>query len=234
VRARQEHRERLERHPARRRRTLEQSEIVTVAIAIADRDGFEAVSMRRVARELGVGAMTLYHHVADKDELVLLMADAISAEMLVPDPMPEGWRAALRAIEHRTRDTFIRHPWLIHTVDQVSKPTLNSLRHVEQSARAVAELEAEGDLGVRLLFAADDYTFGYVLRETTMAGLGPHADEPFAVPAWLQEAIASGEFPTVSQWMAAGGTVELPADRFEVGLEALFDGFEALRARSRR
>jgi AcrR family transcriptional regulator len=233
VRARREHRERLERHPARRRRTLEQGEIVTVAIAIADREGFEAVSMRRVARELGVGAMTLYHHVADKDELVALMSDAISAEMLVPDPMPTGWRAALRAIEHRTRETFLRHPWLISTVDQVSRPTLNGLRHVEQSAGAVAELEAEGDLGVRLLFAADDYTFGYVLRETVMTGVGPQGAEPFTVPADLQEAIDGGEFPVVSKWIAAGGTLELPTDRFEVGLEALFDGFEALRTRRR-
>jgi AcrR family transcriptional regulator len=211
---------------------LAQSEIVAAAIGIADREGFEAVSMRGVARELGVGAMTLYHHVADKDELVVLMADAISAEMLVPEPMPAGWRAALRAIEHRTRDTFTRHPWLIQTVDQVSQPTLNSLRHVEQSARAVAELAGEGDLGMRILFAADDYTFGYVLRETVMGMPGRHGpEEPFAVPAWLEEAIAGGEFPLVSQWMASGGTLELPADRFEVGLEALFDGFEATRRR---
>ncbi|HEX7627135.1 MAG TPA: TetR/AcrR family transcriptional regulator [Gaiellaceae bacterium] len=203
---------------------------MTAAIGIADREGFEAVSMRRVARELGVGAMTLYHHVADKDELVELMADAIGAEMLVPEPFPDGWRAAMGAIAHRTRDTFERHPWLIRTVGEYSHMTLNGLRHIEQSLRAVSELGEE--LGGRVLFAADEYTFGFVLRDVLIGG-PEGGEERFSVPARLQEAIDSGELPLISRWLASGGRREQPADRFEVGLEALFDGFEALRARSR-
>jgi AcrR family transcriptional regulator len=222
-----------ERHhpPPRRRRLLAQDEIVTTAIGIADREGIEAVSMRRVARELGVGAMTLYHHVADKDELVELMADAISAEMLVPEPFPDGWRAAMGEIAHRTRDTFARHPWLIRTVGEDSHVTLNGLRHIEQSLRAVSELGE--DLGGRILFAVDEYTFGFVLREVMIGGPGGRG-ERLSLPPRLQEAIDSGELPLVSRWLASGGARELPADRFEVGLEALLDGFEVLRARSRR
>jgi len=219
-----------ERHPPRRRQLLAQGEIVTTAIGIADREGIEAVSMRRVGRELGVGAMTLYHHVADKDELIELMGDAISAEMLVPEPFPDGWRAAMGEIAHRTRDTFARHPWLIRTVGEYSQVTLNGLRHIEQSLRAVSELGE--DLGGRVLFAVDEYTFGFVLRDVLVGGPGGRG-ERFSLPPRLQEAIDSGELPLVSRWIAAGGTRELPADRFTVGLEALFDGFEALRARSR-
>lgn len=218
-----------ERHPPRRRRLLAQGEIVTTAIGIADRDGIEAVSMRRVARELGVGAMTLYHHVADKDELVELMADAISAEMLVPEPFPDDWRAALRAIAHRTRDTFARHPWLIRTVGEYSQMTLNTLRHIEQSLRAVSELGE--DLGLRVMFAVDEYTFGFVLRETIIVGPNKGRDGQFVVPPRLQEALDSGELPLVARWRATGPPVEQPADRFEVGLEALLDGFEARRRR---
>jgi AcrR family transcriptional regulator len=219
------------RQPPRRRRLLAQSEIVTSAIEIADRDGIEAVSMRRVARELGVGAMTLYHHVVDKDELVELMADSISAEMLVPEPFPDGWRAAMREIAHRTRDTFARHPWLIRTVGEDSHLTLNGLRHIEQSLRAVAELGDE--LGGRILFAVDEYTFGFVLRELVIGGPDEGGPERFVLPPRLQEAVDAGELPLVSRWMATGPALELPADRFEVGLEALFDGFEALRRRRR-
>lgn len=215
-------------HPPRRRRLLTQGEIVTTAIGIADREGIEAVSMRRVARELGVGAMTLYHHVADKDELIELMADAISAEMLVPEPFPDGWREGMREIAHRTRETFARHPWLIRTVGEYSRVTLNGLRHVEQSLRAVTELGEE--LGGRVLFAVDEYTFGFVIREVMLPGPDGR-EERFSVPPQLQAAIDSGELPLVSRWLAAGGTRELPADRFDVGLEALFDGFEALRRR---
>ncbi len=217
-----------DRQPPRRRRLLAQGEIVAAAIGIADRDGFEAVSMRRVARELGVGAMTLYHHVADKDELVELMADAIGAEMLVPEPFPDGWRAAMNAIAHRTRDTFERHPWLIRTVGESSHLTLNGLRHIEQSLHAVAELGDE--LGARVLSAVDEYTFGFVLRELVIGGRAGRA-ERFSLPPRLQQAIASGELPLVSRWIETGAVVERPADRFEVGLEALLEGFEALRAR---
>jgi AcrR family transcriptional regulator len=216
--------------PPRRRRLLAQSEIVTTAIGIADRDGIDAVSMRRVARELGVGAMTLYHHVADKDELVELMADAISAEMLVPEPFPDGWRAAMSAIAHHTRDTFAHHPWLIRAVGEYSRVTLNTLRHIEQSLRAVSELGE--DLGARVLFAVDEYTFGFVLRETFIGGPNEGGrEQQFVLPARLQEALDSGELPLVARWLATGPSVEPPADRFEVGLEALFDGFEALRRR---
>ena len=149
--------------------------------------------MRRVARELGVGAMTLYHHVADKEELVELMADAISAEMLVPEPFPDGWRAAMSAIAHCTRDTFARHPWLIRTVGEYSRVTLNTLRHIEQSLRAVSELGE--DLGARVLFAVDEYTFGFVLRETFIGGPDEGREEPFSLPPRLQEALESGELP---------------------------------------
>ena len=85
------------------------------SLRIADEDGAEAVSMRRIASELGVGTMSLYHHVGDKEELLALMSDAVSGELLVPGEILGDWRAALRAIAHRTREALLRHPWLIET-----------------------------------------------------------------------------------------------------------------------
>jgi AcrR family transcriptional regulator len=160
-----QHIERVRERERLARPWLHRDAIVDAALVIADREGFEAVSMRRVAAELGVGTMSLYHHVADKDELVYEMADAIGAEMLIPGEVPADWREALRQIALRTRDTFTRHPWLLDAGTERPLPTPNTLRHIEQSAAAVGGLDVEEEVAMAMVFAVDDYTLGYVLRK---------------------------------------------------------------------
>src|SRR5262249_25334110 len=93
--------------PGARRAGHTRDEIARVAMVIADEEGFDAVSMRSVARALGSGTMTLYHYVRDKDDLLALMDDALMAEVLVPDDeFPETWREAISEIAHRTRDAW--------------------------------------------------------------------------------------------------------------------------------
>src|SRR4051812_6228231 len=151
--------------------------------------------MRRVARVLGVVPMALYHHVADKEELVALMADAISAEMVVPD-LPADWRGALRAISYRTRDVFLRHPWLVGAAPQRHHLTANGLRHVEQSAAAVAGLDVDEATAIRMVAAADDFVVGYAVRQ--FAG-PPDPDEVERELARFQPQLdallATGQFP---------------------------------------
>jgi AcrR family transcriptional regulator len=211
-------------HPPRdHRRWLQRDAIVEAALVIADREGFEAVSMRRVAAELGVGTMSLYHHVADKDELVYEMADAIGAEMLIPGEVPKDWREALREIAHRTRDTFERHPWLLEANDRPTA-TPNTLRHIEQSAAAVAHLDVEPEVAMGMVLAVDDYTLGYVLRER-------HAGrwrENVVLPERARALIAGGELPLLSQWLQEGRPMRPPpAGRFDDGLDWLLDGMAA-------
>jgi AcrR family transcriptional regulator len=210
------------------RRWLRRDAIVDAALLIADREGFEAVSMRRVAAELGVGTMSLYHHVADKDELVYEMADAIGAEMLIPGAVPSDWREALRQIAVRTRDTFLRHPWLLETVER-PVPTPNTLRHIEQSAAAVAGLHVDQAVAQAMVLAVDDYTLGYTLREQ-------HARtwrRDVELPEPLRRLLASGEFPLLSRWFGSGRRLmPPPATRFEEGLEWLLDGMAAMLERS--
>lgn len=87
--------------------------IAEVAIGIADREGFAAVTMRKVATELGVAPMAAYRHVNGKDELWALMIDRVSGEL---EPVAEvsGWRETLSAYALRTREMMLRHPWLAH------------------------------------------------------------------------------------------------------------------------
>ncbi len=95
--------------------------------------------MRRLARELRAGAMSLYHYFDNRDELLELMGDTVAGEMLVPE-LPAEWRPALEAVARHSRETFRRHPWVLPTFQDVPAVTPNLLRHIEQSAQSVTPL----------------------------------------------------------------------------------------------
>src|SRR6204780_2860088 len=107
----QRHREHGAR-PPRRASGLSRDEIVRTAIAVADAEGPEAISMRRIARELGAGVMSLYWYVESKEELLELMLDAIEAGVDVPDASGD-WRADLGTFAHRIRAALVQHRWAL-------------------------------------------------------------------------------------------------------------------------
>lgn len=117
---------------------LSREHVHGTAIAIADVEGLHAVSMRRVAAELGVGPMSLYRHVANKDELVGQMADEIFGEAELPDPGPAGWRAKLELIARQQWALCCRHHWLPKAVS-FTRPLLvpNMMAHTEWTLRAL-------------------------------------------------------------------------------------------------
>jgi AcrR family transcriptional regulator len=212
---------------ARARRALSAETIVETALRIADEDGVDAVSMRRIASELRVGTMSLYHHVADKEELIELMADAISGELLVPGEVLGDWREGLRAIAHRTRAAFLRHPWLLETAGTRPLMTPNQLRHIEQSIAVVANLDIDRATAVAMVMATDDYTIGHVFRRFRHGGGG----RPVASPedrARMRDLLASGEFPLLAETYTGDEDLAPPLDTFDAGLEWLFDGIQAV------
>jgi AcrR family transcriptional regulator len=209
---------------------LSRDQIAATALAIADAEGIDAVSIRRIARELRSGAMSLYHYFDSRDELLELMADRIAAEMVVPE-LPTDWREALKAIARQSRGAFAHHPWLHTALHERMRVTPNLMRHIEQSAQAVQPLAEAGfdpQLLAMIVAAVDDYTVGYTLREAVSVGAEERArgiEEAFQEPH-VQYLLDSGEFPLLSRFVAEGG--ELPeAERFDEGLDWLLDGFAA-------
>jgi AcrR family transcriptional regulator len=211
------------------RAPLSRAQIVKVAISVADLEGLEAVSMRRLARELRSGAMSLYHYFDTRDELLELMGDTVAFEMLVPS-LPSHWRAALEEIARHSRETFLRHPWMLTTLQEIPAATPNLLRHIEQTARALVPL---GEAGVDpallngIATAVDDYTIGFTLRELSSGGPDERErrlEARFAEPN-VRYLIESGEFPLLARYMASGA--EPPPMDFERGLQWLLDGFAA-------
>ncbi len=224
----------LREEPHARRPSHTRPEIARAAIEIADEEGFDAVSMRRVAQRLGAGTMTLYHYVRNKDELIMLMVDEVMGEVLVPDQeLAEDWRQALTQIATRSRDAFMAHRWTLDGLDG-DHPGPNGMRHFEQSLRAVASLGLSEELTFELIGQVDDYVFGYALRELQERQENERGWPPEVVD-FLQRELDSGEYPLIRRFLGDDANagiervLELFANegRFERGLKRLLDGIEA-------
>jgi AcrR family transcriptional regulator len=130
--------------PPRASARLSRDGIVSAGIALADRDGLEGLSMRRLAQELGVDAMSIYYYVNDKNGLLAAMADAVVAEIA---PVPEtssgsaSWTEELRALVKAARHAMVRHPWTARVLEGRESPTPSVLRHIE---RVLAVLRGGG------------------------------------------------------------------------------------------
>jgi AcrR family transcriptional regulator len=199
-----------------KRSQLSREKIAAAALAIADAEGFEAVSMRRLAQELKVGTMSLYYYVKTKDDLIAVMDDALMAEALLPS-LPKGWRRAITEIATRTHSVFLRHPWAL--VSMLSAPPgLNAMRHMEQCLEALAETSMTAKKKLTLLAMVDDFVFGHALRE---AASDTTIDLEFATSQ-----MATGAFPQLAE-VFGGGRVDAGKDRFKVGLRVLLEGNHA-------
>ena len=225
----------LREEPSARNPSHSRQEIAAAALEIADAEGFEAVSMRRLAQKLGAGTMTLYHYIRNKDELVTLMADAVLAENLVPeDQLPaDNWREAMRQIAIRTRETFRRHRWALDRLDY-SHPGPNDLRGFEQSLRACASLDIPVEERFEIVTFVNDYVYGFALREAREIEEQERGWEP-EVLEFLQLQLDREIFPefrlllgdNIGAGFERAGELFLGEGRFERGLERLLDGIEA-------
>jgi len=115
---------------AERRSQLTRERVVAAAVELADRDGIESISMRRLAQELGVEAMSLYTHVRNKDDLLDGMVDAVIGQI----PLAEGgagWKASLRQMALAARGVVLRHPWAPRTIETRTAPGFAAMRYVD-------------------------------------------------------------------------------------------------------
>ena len=218
--------------PGARKPRLGRSEIASAAIRIADADGLDAVSMRRLAADLDVGTMTLYHYVHTKLELLAIMVDALAGEVVLPsgEELSSDWREAVTTIACRTRDVLRRHPWVLEVnADPSIGP--NALRHFDQCWQAVAGLDWDLETKLDVTTAVDEYVFGFCVHEhRTFAG----GDE-VEMPAYIEELLGAGAYPAVraitdevglaSFWTRMHAHSADP-ERFERNLARLLDGFE--------
>jgi AcrR family transcriptional regulator len=222
--------------PGQRKPRYTREQIAEAALAIADAEGIEAVSMRRVATALGAGTMTLYHYVRTKDDLRALMDDAIMSELLIPEgELPGDWRAAIAEIAQRSRAVFRRHPWVITARESEGEGGPNGMRHFEQSLAAVAGTGLDADERLEIIAMVDDYVYGFVMRESRVSDGGTLDDVPEALFDYLKRQLDTGDYPHIAELTAGGEPREVfgrimatmfNERRFARGLERLLDGIE--------
>jgi AcrR family transcriptional regulator len=228
--------------PSERRPRLRREQITAAAVQIADADGFEAVTMKRIAAKLGAGTMTLYYYVRTKADLVALMQDAILADLLIPgDELPSSWRAAVTAIARRTRDVSLAHPWSLSSLrDAQFGP--NAMRHIEQCLAAIDELDLSPQAKLSFWGIVDDYVLGSAMHtvESRTRAAEAQRNPQFVADAitFGRQQLATGQFPRLAaldrQQSGRNGpapddsgdpsTADPLADQFERGLTALLDG----------
>ncbi len=190
--------------PAGRRPRYTRAEIAVAAVRIADQEGIDALSMRRLAAELDAATMTLYHYIRTKDELLALVTDTVMGEMVIPagQALPDDWRAAIRIIANRSRAVLERHPWMF---DIAGDPGIgpNSVRHFDQTLQAVAS--APGDLEDRLDIASavDEYVFGYCIMHRNDAQTSQALDQ--GMLDYVLGLVGTGDYPALSDLIDAVG-----------------------------
>jgi len=237
--------ERVDRHrehwgqPPRRIRGLSRADIVSTAIAIADADGTDAVSMRRIAREMRAGAMSLYWYVSSKDELHQLMLQRVQAESEAPEPSGD-WRADLRTYARNARAALLRHPWAIDFIGSGPPSGPNDARNVERLMSAFDGLDLDLATTMYIIMTVGTFVLGAALREVqeirwqdtaarATAGL-TEAEVAELFHEFNRRVRQSGHYPHMVRIMNEDFDPDSPQtrdERFEFGLNCVLDGIAA-------
>jgi AcrR family transcriptional regulator len=220
---------------------LSREEIVDVAIAIADSEGAESVSMRKIAQVLRAGAMSLYWHLAGKEHLLELMLDALMADVVVPEPTGD-WQADLRVQARSQRQVLLRHRWVIDFI--AARPPLgpNTLRYLDKSLATLDCLHLDTETAINILQTVNTYVLGAVVRELgelrtqreQEEWVTSETDFDAKLKQWRARLEATGMFDHFLRILRDDvdpDAEETRDARFEFGLDCLLEGIKAKLAK---
>ncbi len=208
------------------RTTLTRARVLEGAVALADDIGIDRFTIRRLATAIGVGPMTIYHHVPNKEAILDGMVDLVFSEIDLP-PTDTDWKAAMRHRCWSARAVLAKHPWATALMESRTTPGPQTLRHHD----AVIGCLRDGGLSIEMTAHAyaliDGYVYGFALQEANMpatAGV-EMADLATAITAGL----SSGEYPHLME-LTAQHVLQPGYDfgaEFEFGLDLILDGLDA-------
>ena len=209
------------------RSPLTTERVLRAAVALADREGVGSLSMRRLARELGVEAMSLYHHVAGKQALLDGMVDLVFGEIELP--VDDGdWRAAMRRRAVSAREVLARHPWAIALMESRRTPGPANLRHHDAVLGCLRQAGFPVALTAHAYSILDAYIYGFALQEASLPFDTP--EETAEVAAEIMDAFVADAYPHLTE--LAVEHVLQPGydygDEYHFGLELILDGLERL------
>ena len=205
---------------------LSRDRVLRTALALVDKDGLEALSMRKLAAALSVEAMSLYNHVKNKDDIVAGMLDIVASEIEIPEGALD-WREALRARTVAAHEAFVRRPWAARIWMTKSSPSLVRLEQSDSVLRCLRDAGLPAEVVYSAYHMLDGFALGYALQRQDFSF--SEEELKLMVADFLMD-FPSERLPDfaehVRQHMDPGFAA---SDSFEFGLDLILDGLERLR-----
>ncbi len=214
----------------RRRAPLTRERVLRAALALADAGGEEALTMRNLGKQLGVEAMSLYNHVANKEDILDGLVDIVFSEIEVPTPGEDDWQAGMRRRAISAREALNRHRWAVGRMEGRMNPGPASLRSHDAVMGCLREAGFPFRAAVHAMSVTDAYVYGFALQEKNL---------PFDDPDEVAEVmdVQRGNVPSMDDYpyllevateMAKAGYDY--ATEFAFGLDLILDALERYRA----
>jgi len=207
---------------------LSKARVVVEAIRLADHEGVDGLSMRRLAGALGAGAMSLYHYVASKEELLDAMIDIVFEEIELPLDDTD-WRSAMRMRAVSARQVLVRHPWAIGLLESRTSPGPANLRHHEAVIACLRKAGFSILMATHANWLLDSYVFGFALQEANLPFDTADELNNMITDVYLPQLLPA-EFPYLNESAAALVAAGYdPAEEFMFGLDLILAALEPLR-----
>jgi AcrR family transcriptional regulator len=207
---------------------LNKQRVLRAAVALADRGGVRSLSMRKLAQELGVEAMSLYHHVANKDDILDGIVDVVFSEIDLPSGEAD-WKAAMRQRAISAREALLRHPWATGLMESRSTPGPATLRHHDAVLGILRTAGFPVELAAHAFSVLDSYIYGFALQE---ANLPFQTSEELATMAdTILGHLPADEYPHLTE-MTVEHVLQPGYDygnEYLFGLELILDGLDRAR-----
>jgi AcrR family transcriptional regulator len=208
---------------------LSRERVLVEAVALADENGIDTLTMRRLADRLHVEPMSLYHHVANKNEILDGMVDVIFREIELPSARAE-WKTAMRERAGSARDALRRHPWAIGLMQSRATPGPATLRHHDAVIGCLRNAGFTVELTAHAFSAIDGYVYGFAMQELNLPFTTPEETAELAVT--FLEHFPAEEYPHLAE-VTTEHVLQPGYDygnEFEFGLDLILDGLERARA----
>ena len=221
--------------PRKDREPLSRERIARAAMELADEGGLAQVTMRALAQRLGVEAMSLYHHVAHKDDLLDELAEQILAQMEAPEDSEQDWREAMRRRVQSARHVLLRHRWASALIEARRTPGPARLKLHDAVLRTLRRAGFSPALAYHAFLTLDSYLYGFVLQETSWSF---SADQSLQVIQELRPSIDPERYPdlcAIMGFVEQRSLSESPTsfdEDFARGLTLILDALERDRAQA--
>jgi AcrR family transcriptional regulator len=208
------------------RAPLSRERVLSAAVALADEAGVDELTMRKLGRRLGVEAMSLYNHVANKDDILDGMIDLVVSEIELPSCA--DWREAMRRRATSARDVFSRHPWASALIDSRESSGPERLRYLDWVIGTLRRAGFSLELSVRAFSLLDSYIYGFGRQQFNMSSGGDATSEEMA-EAFLR-AVPAHQYPYLTE-LITDYALQFGYDEgvdFQFGLNLILDGLQRL------